>query len=399
MPISDKIFQKYAIRKEYLTEELLEKCKILQREPGIYHNKPLSEIAVDLHWLNPSQLDAIIAKAKQKLIFGGYRICKILGEGGLAMVYLAEQLRMKRYVALKVLYARWMEDSEFRRRFVLEARIVGTLSHPNLIQVYDMGYDQRRYFFSMEYVHGDTVEQIIQRDKRIPLKESLNICSQMLEALQYIWSKNLVHRDIKPSNIIINENNVAKLSDFGFVKTKLEGKFYSNDSTIGTPDYMSPEQAMGKIDLDYRSDIYSLGATLYHMCTGEVPFNGTESNVIQQHLDAQIVSPCSLVPELPNGFAVIIEKMMAKDPQDRYQSYQELKRDFDLLLNDQSPQQEPLEAGRSRVARCDDYLGKYAQTIVSSLKQKIKQLQHREYFYQIIITILSILLILMLIVK
>ena len=331
----------------------------------------------------------------KKLSFGGYEVKSIIGEGGLGIVYLSKQLTMKRFVALKVLYSRWMKDKEFRKRFLLEARIAGKLSHPNLIQVFDIGYDQNRYYFSMEYVPGNTIDEMIYIDEGISLDQAIDIALQTLDALRYIWDRNLVHRDIKPSNIIINSRGIAKLGDFGFVKSQVDAELGSEDCVLGTPDYMSPEQAMGKESLDYRSDIYSLGATLYHMVTATFPYNGSESVVIRQHIKADIPSPRAIDPTLPESICTVIEKMMAKAPEDRYQSYDKLKKDLELVRAGNQPQSQRIDHDKSTIARLSeadlDTLHQYR------LEKKVSQLHHRERFYQLIILFLCLLLLLFLI--
>ena len=331
-----------------------------------------------------------IPKPNPKAIFGGYEVKSIIGEGGLGIVYLSKQLTMKRFVALKVLYSRWMKDEEFRKRFLLEARIAGKLSHPNLIQVFDIGYDQSRYYFSMEYVAGKTIDDMIYSTEKISLDKAIDITLQILDALLYIWDRNLVHRDIKPSNIIINSRGIAKLGDFGFVKSQIDSELGSDDCVLGTPDYMSPEQAMGKDSLDYRSDIYSLGATLYHMITATVPYNGSESVVIQQHIKADIPSPRSIDPTLPENICTVIEKMMAKAPEDRYQTYRNLKKDLELVREGNQPQTERIDHDKSTVARLSETDRNTLR--VYRLEKQVSQLRDREQFYQLAILFLCLLL-------
>lgn len=387
--LSDKEFMHAAIQGKYLTAEQVAKCKQSQKNVPKHKDKMLHELALYHNLMSVEQLDRLYKETRKKnkaLSIGNYEIKSILGEGGLGVVYLAKQLSMKRNVALKVLYRKWVQDEEFRKRFLLEARIVGKLSHTNLIQVFDIGYDKGHYYFSMEYVPGSTLEQIIIKDDYIPLEKAMDHTLQLLDALNYIWKKNLVHRDIKPSNIIINKEQIAKLGDFGFVKSKMDEQLVQNDDfVLGTPDYMSPEQAMGKNDLDYRSDIYSLGATFYHMITGSAPYDGSESVIIRQHIKAAIPSPVSIRGSIPPGVCQIIEKMMAKEPQDRYQSYESLRRDLLLVKEGSSPKAERLDINKSTIAR-QDFFGLPAQ--IYKLEEEIKRLKYREIYYQILIVIL-----------
>ena len=337
------------------------------------------------------KLEAIWENTKSKPVtIGGYQIKSVLGEGGLGVVYLAKQLSMKRKVALKVLYRKWVKDEEFRKRFLLEARIVGQLSHVNLIQVFDIGYDKGHYYFSMEHVQGKTVEELIYEQEAMPLAKAIDITLQLLRALNYIWNKKLVHRDITPSNIIVNHHNVAKLGDFGFVKSKMDQQLGSEEFVLGTPDYMSPEQAMGLGNLDYRSDIYSLGATLYHMITGSAPYDGSESKVIRQHIQEAIPSPRSIDPDLPQGVCHMLEKMMAKDPKDRYQNYNNIKKDLLLIKEGENPRLKRLDPHKSTIAREEKYFGVPMQRIFG-MEKELNRLKYRETYYQIIILILCVL--------
>ena len=397
--LSDEKFESIAVKQGYLTAEDLQKCKGIKSKPGKQTAKPLSEIAVSEELISQEDLDVICQIAAEgKLTFGGYEVKSVLGEGGLGTVYLAKQISMQRNVALKVLHPRWVKDEEFRKRFLLEARVVGKLSHPNLIGVFDIGFDKGRYFFSMEYVAGQTVDKIISNRGAIPLTEAIDIALQTLGALNYVWDKNLVHRDIKPSNIIVTPQKVARLGDFGFVKCKAEEKLASEDFVLGTPDYMSPEQAIGKDDLDYRSDIYSLGATFYHMITATAPYNGSESMVIRQHIKASIPSPKAIVSELPESACTIIEKMMAKSPADRYQKYDELKRDLELVKKGEAPRTMRIESGKSTIARIEDFVGHPSMRFYE-LEHQLTRMKNREVVYQIVIAVLASLLLLMFILR
>lgn len=382
MEITDAKFEQITLKQGYLGYEELENCKQIQQRTA---GEPLYKIAIKRDFITPKELEIICDIAEnKKLTFGGYEVKSILGEGGLGVVYLAKQLSMKRNVALKVLYPRWVKDEEFRKRFLLEARIVGKLSHPNLIQVFDIGFDKGRYFFSMEYVAGRTIDEIITHSGAFDLKYAIDITLQILDSLNYIWGRKLVHRDIKPSNVIITSKKVAKLGDFGFVKCHMENQLSSEDFVLGTPDYMSPEQAMGREDLDFRSDIYSLGATLYHMLTASAPFKGSESMVIRQHIKASIPSPIAIDPELPESICFIIEKMMAKAPQDRYAKYEELKRDLLLVKEGNIPKLQRLESSKSTIAPME-MITNHPASQIFKLKKQLKKLRQRERYYQVII--------------
>ena len=396
--LSDKDFEKIIVRQGYLTDEQLRECKDLQKSHR-YAGKSMIEIALINEMLQQEDVDALNKiNGTKPLVFGGYQVKSVLGEGGLGIVYLAKQLTMKRYVALKVLYPKWMKDEEFRKRFLLEARIAGKLSHTNLIQVFDIGYDLGRYYFSMEYVSGRTLDAIIENDGSLALEHAIDLTLQVLDSLNYIWNKNLVHRDIKPGNIMLNSRNIPKLGDFGFVKSQMDAKLGSDEFVLGTPDYMSPEQAMGKESLDYRSDIYSLGATLYHSITAAAPYQGSESMVIRQHIKAAIPSPRSIDPNLPDEICYVIEKMMAKAPEDRYQGYSDLKQDLVLVKKGHQPKIQRLDSSKSTIARVEDFddhpLHKFYD-----LEKQLGRMRYREYIYQAAIALLCLLIIILLLAK
>lgn len=387
MPIiSDNIFEKLALHEHILNAEQIKACKKLQKNnKQDSHNHSLATIAVSQKLISEKQLQTLIQQVKHKLQFGDYVIRGLLGVGGLSRVYLAWQLSMKREVALKVLFLKWMQDDEFRKRFLIEARVGGRLSHPNLIQVYDIGYARHRYFFSMEYVRGKNAEQMIEAGG-IPLKKTLEIALQVLDALEYIWKQNLIHRDIKPSNIMLNEQNIVKLSDLGFIWTPLDSSLASPDSVVGTPDYIAPEQARG-LKIDYHCDIYSLGATLYHMLTSTAPFDGSESMVIDQHLTAAIPSPRRIIPDIPEGVCQIIEKMMAKEPKDRYHTAEELRQDLKRVLDGQTPVSLPLDHGKSTISKADHVFAKGSPVL------ELERLQQQIYFYQVVVASLCLIIV------
>ena len=186
----------------------------------------------------------------------GYRILRRIGQGGMGQVYLAEQINMRRKVALKVLHPQWADDEEFRARFLLEARAAGKLNHPNLIQVFDVGRDGNMFYYSMEFIDGVTAEDLIEHESNLPLSKVIDIALQVLEVLSYLARNDIVHRDIKPANIMITHDGVVKLGDFGFIQNHLDVDLLQEGTTLGTPDYISPEQARGDRHLDVRSDLY-----------------------------------------------------------------------------------------------------------------------------------------------
>jgi serine/threonine protein kinase len=274
-----------------------------------------------------SQQDKEIAKQQ----IHGYLCLRKIGSGGLGAVFLARQLSMKRLVAVKVLHDKWGKDKEFRSRFLLEARVVGRLSHQNLIQVYDVGKNDSKYFFSMEFVDGPNLERTIQEEGALSASRALSITSQVAQALNYISGFDIVHRDIKPSNIIINQHGAVKLGDFGFLYSKDDEPQQKKGYIVGTPDYISPEQAQGKA-VDIRSDIYGLGVCLYQMLTGVLPYKGSSSVVMLKHIMGDRPdAPPKLSHKIPPELNSLIVKMMAQKPEERYQNTKELLNDIKLI--------------------------------------------------------------------
>ncbi|QIB65927.1 serine/threonine-protein kinase [Kineobactrum salinum] len=245
----------------------------------------------------------------------GYKIDSILGEGGMATIYLAEQESFGRRVALKVMSPRLLSDASFGERFLREARIVAQLTHPNFVPVYEVGRHGDYRYMSMEYLPGGDLKSLMRQG--LPLADSIRIVKDVASALHYAAGKNFIHRDIKPANILMRENGSPVVCDFGIARqTDIEEQMTLVGTVIGTPHYMSPEQAQAK-ELDGRSDLYSLGAIFYEMLTGRRPYDS--ASVIQ----VSIMHVTEPIPELPGelaAFQFFIEKAMAKLPDNRFQS-------------------------------------------------------------------------------
>ena len=295
---------------------------------------------------------------------GGYKLIRRIGEGGMGEVYLAEQITMHRVVALKILHQKWADDEEFRKRFLLEARAVGKLSHPNLIQVFDVGKWQGLYYFSMEFIDGVTAEDLIRHDGQIPVERAIDIALQVCEALKYLAQHDIVHRDIKPANIMVTKDGVVKLGDFGFIKSAFDTELMQEGTTIGTPDYISPEQARGERSLDVRSDIYSLGASMFHMLAGKTFFSGTCSQVMRNHIETMPPKLDEMRKDVPKELVRIIAKMTAKQAIDRHQSPEALIKDFEVLKIDLTGQDGELPTTRSGIL-----------TVITAEKERIKALE------------------------
>ncbi|MBI4568592.1 MAG: serine/threonine protein kinase [Planctomycetes bacterium] len=377
-------FGAIALRNRFIAPADLDRAKEMQRQAMARGEMPtLEEVIRALGLMDEDKIKHVRiardrlqkeADSRANLRITGYEVLSVLGEGGLGTVYKARQNTMNRIVALKVLHKQWVKDEEFRKRFLLEARIVGKMSHQNLVQVFDIGKDNGHYYFSMEYVGRGTVEDLVTERGALTVETAVNIVIQVCRALKYIQDFRLVHRDIKPSNMLLGDGDVVKLGDFGFVKSAHDATLGYDDMVLGTPDYISPEQAMGK-EVDFRSDIYSLGASLYHMITGRPPFTGSGSAVMKKHVREEIVSPRELAPDIPESVCHVIEKMMAKRPEDRYQTFDALFADLERLKLHQDPVTERLEPGKSHVIR---RLREGDQARISRLEGERDQLR-REY--------------------
>jgi serine/threonine protein kinase len=332
-----------AVRNGLLTTEQLDNARAKQAaSANLGENRTLKDIILADRLMTEEEVQRVERaqaqltqdrERKQDLKFKGYEIISTLGEGGLGSVFKARQVSMNRLVALKVLHMQWINDDEFRKRFVLEARIVGKLSHQNLIQVYDVGREADYYYFTMEFVDGRTVEDLIREAPRrqMEIGRAVDICIQVLRAINYYKDFDIVHRDIKPSNVMITRGGLMKLGDFGFVKSKLDKELGYEGMVLGTPDYIAPEQAMGKDDVDYRADIYSLGATLYHMLTGRPMFDGTPSKVMLAHTRTPMPDPRTYRPSLSDDVVNVLQRMLEKDPNKRYANINSLFADLEAL--------------------------------------------------------------------
>ncbi|MCC6464752.1 MAG: serine/threonine protein kinase [Planctomycetes bacterium] len=353
-----------AVRNGLLTAEQLDEIRLHQQaSANLGQNLTIKQIVLDRKLMTEDQVARVERtqqqltqdrERKQDLKFKGYEIISTLGEGGLGSVFKARQVSMNRLVALKVLHLQWLNDDEFRKRFVLEARIVGKLSHQNLIQVYDVGREGDYYYFSMEFVDGRTAEDLIQEAPRrqLEISRAVDIAIQMVRAINYYRDFDIVHRDIKPSNIMITRSGLVKLGDFGFVKSKLDKELGFEGMVLGTPDYIAPEQALGKEDVDYRADVYSLGASLYHMLTGRPMFNGTPSRVMLAHTRDPMPDPRVYRPSLPEDVSEVLRRMLAKDPNQRYSNLSSLFVDLEALRDAHKPKApSKYEIGKSSIMR------------------------------------------------
>ena len=265
---------------------------------------------------------------------GGYEILERVGSGGMGAVFKARQVSMDRVVALKILPKNLAGDPAFVQRFVREARSAAKLSHPNIVQGIDVGQASGYYYFAMEFVEGGTVRGLLEDEGRIAEPRALAIVADVARALEHAHEQGIVHRDIKPDNIMLTSKGEVKLADLGLARSiDNVDAVTTTGNAIGTPHYMSPEQASGETDLDTRSDIYSLGATLFHMVTGEKPFDGsTPAVVAAKHLTEPPPRAREVAPDISRATSDLIETMMAKGRAERPQTPAELIEDIQGAL-------------------------------------------------------------------
>jgi serine/threonine-protein kinase len=262
-------------------------------------------------------------------LIDGYRIEKWLGEGTMGAVFRANQVSLDRPVAVKVLTPRLAKNATYLKRFLREARAVAKLNHPNIVSGIDVGEAKGHHFFVMEFVEGKTLQQVLDEHERLDAVKSAKVTLLVARALDHAQQVGLVHRDVKPANIILSaKTGVPKLCDLGLAKEVAEpatGSQTGEGRALGTPYYISPEQARGQTDIDIRSDLYSLGATFYHCLTGQPPFTGpTPAVIMAKHLTEDIAPVRKLRPDCPPGIAFVVEKLLEREREDRYQAPAEL---------------------------------------------------------------------------
>jgi serine/threonine protein kinase len=250
---------------------------------------------------------------------GPYRLVEQLGQGGMATVFKAYHPELDRYVAIKALHPAFAEDDTFLARFQREARVVAKLEHPNIVPIYDYSQYENRPYLVMKYIEGETLKARISNGM-IPVEESLQIIETIGNALQYAHDKGVLHRDMKPSNVLISKDNQIYLTDFGLARmAQSSDNTLTTDMMIGTPQYISPEQALAKQDLDSRTDIYSLGVMIYELLVGKVPFSAdTPFAIVHDHIYTPLPLPRTINPDLSESTERVLLKALAKDKEDRY---------------------------------------------------------------------------------
>lgn len=307
--------------------------------------RSLGEVLVDLGFLTRTQLSRLQGSAddsggRPAQQIPGYQLLNKVGAGAMAVVYRAKQLSLDRVVAIKILPRRLSRNPEFVKRFYQEGRAAAKLNHNNIVQAIDVGEAGSYHYFVMEFVEGCTVYDEIAESKLYTEAEALEIIQQIADALLHAHERGFIHRDVKPKNIMLTKDRVAKLADMGLAReaSDLEAAMAEAGRAYGTPYYISPEQIRGEVDIDHRADLYSLGATFYHMVTGRVPFEAaTPAAVMHKHLKEPLTPPDHINTALSSGCGAMIEMLMAKNRDDRYPSGRELLADIECLQRGQAP--------------------------------------------------------------
>lgn len=270
-----------------------------------------------------------------------YEVIKTIGEGGMANVYLAKDIILDRNVAIKVLRGDLASDEKFVRRFQREALSASSLSHPNIVEIYDVGEDDGDYYIVMEYVDGKNLKQLLKKREKLTVAEVVDIMLQITSAMSVAHDSLIIHRDLKPQNILIKDDGEVKITDFGIAMALNATQLTQTNSAMGSVHYFPPEQANGK-GSTLKSDVYSLGIMMYELLTGVLPFRGDNAvEIALKHLKEAIPSIRSELPELPQSIENIIIKATAKNPKNRYANASEMHDDLITSLN-RERENEPL---------------------------------------------------------
>ena len=340
-------FGSVAIKLGFTTLEKIDECLRLQekmKELGVAPKK-LGEIMVAKGYITEAQVNELFKYQGLRgahTSISGYKILTKIGHGSMGSIYKALQISMDRIVAIKCLAAKYAQNEKFCDRFLREARAVARLNHPNIIQGIDVGDSNGIHYFAMEYVDGPTVGELLKRGGALDEKRAINIVTQIARALQHAFNHGIIHRDVKPDNIMLTREGVAKLCDLGLAKLPKQAGDPSGTrlgASLGTPYYIAPEQARGERSVDTRADIYSLGASFYHMVTGEVIFPGlSAADVISKHLTEPVTPPRVKNPLVSGVVDWVVVKMVQKAREERYQTPNEIVHDLERITQGGVPE-------------------------------------------------------------
>jgi serine/threonine protein kinase len=340
----DTILGRMVIDQHLCTEEEVRQCIKEKKSHASDEPVTLEQLLLDKQFITPSQvgrLRSMIRESKDvSSQIPGYKILGKLGSGAMAVVYKAKQVSLDRTVAVKVLPKKFVQKSDYVERFYKEGRIAAKMNHNNIVQAIDVGEVGGLYYFVMEFVEGKTLYDDLSNGKIFNETEAIDLILQLVAALGHAHSLGLIHRDVKPKNIMINKENVVKLADMGLARetSDIKAAKHEQGKAFGTPYYIAPEQIRGLVDIDGRADIYALGATLFHMVTGRVPFEASSpSEVMKKHLKEPLTPPDHINTALTAGISEVIEVMMAKDRDERYRNMEEVMADLQAVRDGRPP--------------------------------------------------------------
>ncbi|MHC4551451.1 MAG: serine/threonine protein kinase [Planctomycetota bacterium] len=340
----DTIIGRIVVDQQLCTEGEVDLCRQEQKERAGSNPATLERILLEKRFMTKSQAIRVRETARDSKDASGqipgYKVLGKLGSGAMAVVYKAKQLSLDRVVAVKVLPKKFVQKSDYVERFYKEGRIAAKLNHNNIVQAIDVGEVGGLYYFVMEYVEGKTLYDDLSKCKIFDEDEAMEIILQLAHALGHAHSLGLIHRDVKPKNIMINKDGVVKLADMGLARetSDIKAAKHEQGKAFGTPYYIAPEQIRGLVDIDGRADIYALGATLFHMVTGRVPFEAsTPSEVMKKHLKEPLTPPDHINTALSAGISEVIEAMMTKDRDVRYKNMQEVIPDLQAVSEGRPP--------------------------------------------------------------
>jgi serine/threonine-protein kinase len=357
------LFGEVAIGMELATPKQIEDALSRQQALRQGHAKSrLGEVLIMMNVLSVEQVKKILSEQRkrredeQKDVgmqhFGEYKILEKLGEGGLGAVYKAVATLTGKVVAIKILLKRFSGNTTYGERFSREATLATSLQHPNIVTCLSSGVLQGMQYLIMEFIEGETLKVRMERcGGKLAERDALSITSEVAKGLACAHAAGIVHRDIKPENILLGKDGSVKITDFGTAKSFLEDESLSRTGIVlGTPHYMAPEQIRGEKQIDHRADMYALGAMLYYLLTGRVPFDApSKMEIMRKHLSESLENPMDINPDVSKGAAQIVNKLMAKTPEARYQRATEVVEDIGRVLAGQEPTLSSLEMSMSMI--------------------------------------------------
>lgn len=384
----DTILGRMVIDQRLCTEAEVRQCLEERKKQAPEDPATLERILLEKRFVTKTQilrLQNLIRESKDvSSQIPGYKILGKLGSGAMAVVYKAKQISLDRTVAVKVLPKKFVKKADYVERFYKEGRLAAKMNHNNIVQAIDVGEVGGLYYFVMEFVEGKTLYDDLSKGKIFNEGEAVDLILQLVSALGHAHSLGLIHRDVKPKNIMINNEGIVKLADMGLARETSDIKAAKDEKgkAFGTPYYIAPEQIRGVVDIDGRADIYALGATLFHMVTGRVPFEASApSEVMKKHLKEALTPPDHINTALSTGISEVIEVMMAKDRDNRYRNMEELMTDlravseggppllarqkFNVEALEQLEEGMAIETGSEHAAEIsDEVLAKYRMIII-----------------------------------